>query len=1767
MNSIPSIKSSIFYIFETYFGIHINLSNFSLDQDNNLFIQLENINLSPNIINNNYLKNINIKITKGIIEKLELKIGINAFEIKLSKLILNLMPVISINKEKKEEQILKKEIKEKKESENDENNKKGIISSFIDYYLSKLKISINEMELIAFNYEITNKNLTYANPVLSLNIYNIKYDKGKIEENYDTSYIRKNIWENKHFSINKICLKIRKTYIKDNDDENENNLNNDNIMIINAEKGIHFYTNNKNEILGEIGDIQFIINLFQLELIKNFVDSYNTYLNIGKNKSKEIKKDNNNDNDINVTNKSLLINKNKNNNEIMNLKISLNSISLIILERNQNPTEVKLNEYNKDKMYEHFCYFEDNFFIFILYNLVFQYNNINQTSNATLEEISLNYIEYTNKEKKEEEIELINRTGSQFSQSSEKGIFKNNEIFKSIQEDGINFKEYYCSYDYRFEKNQIFNIKNIRLELNQNLKDKKKINFEVYNIFINFHPIYMFKVLKLMYENSFLIKEVLFYNFEQINDDNKIKKGNYNNDENIIIENDINDKKDNDIIIKKTENKNNNVINEHKKNENDDNLNLSFLSFEEDEDDSSNNNIIKNNKKDEKKDLNINLTKEENIVEKDNNTLTENKNNNANKNEVFISEVIFDTNPSSDDDNIAKKEKINEKLKKLLLNITFEIKIRVIEVKISSFKCEENFYNIINPYFNEFYYEHIYIMDLKDDFKQKKLKLNEVSSKDYFNIMIKNINIKNNYDEKNKEQSILVKFYPLIFSFSNNKILESFSDSFPIKYNLEENKLNINLKIIIFFKVKLFPYIISFINIWKYTFLIFEIFEQRMIYNYLKGKEELEKMNFENDILNYIERYRNKKNIKTKNNIYSEYDDENLLNIDIKIPSIKINLDIITKKIKANINLKNIGIICDLNNLGNKINFTLDDITSDEFNFDIKLIEMNLITTKIKNIDTSDIINPKNIQQKNRMLLQNKKSKNSINFNIVSPGESIEIYIENILRFKQKQKELNKENDIKKYYIKTDIKISIKSIKIKPIESILYLNDIYNVIGREEIYSNNNNNEMNKMLLNKSMQRFSASSYGSKKSKKKNIDIINSIVTSNNNNNDKNKKNEFNINFGIDTIKLIIADDTTFKSTELGIYNISLKKNIFNIKLIDFIILYETKDFGEKVGVNLSQIKNVNLAIIEKLNSNYAYDIIIDSIEFYFCKDSLSYLQNLLDIFNKIISNCFVQTKKNNKIVISQKKDVLLGMRDTKGEDEQELEIFGDNEAKSVCLISAKNDFVLEIDENYLDGLKNEKEEVTEKIDEIYKSNLKEKKMENNEDNNLSLNIKNISIGLYGGLDFNSIVDIKCKPADDNDNMNINDNKTKNKINESEDNKDNNINNDKKIILEENLNLNQEINKKKEQNFEIIEFNPYKKINGREKDNYLLFSIENMNLSILYVQKNSYEIEFNIQNFEINDNLRDSNFKRLLFAQKNISKSINLIEPKNNQFLSVFVDISNSQNELSANNYSDFNIICEIALASIQLLIHQKSLLFILDFFIQKNKSSSENNNDQKLKIYNKEQFHTERAYIEDFEFNEIILDDVEQSELLSDRNFFYITNFLFKEFNVNITYESNELGFSFQNIYIPIIPDLKNYDFLFNEIKYKGFVTLNQFTDFFVEHFFGQLSKSNIFFQLLKSLSWTQPIINIFGDFFDIFISPFQSYKKNQGFIHGLFKGLKKFFFNLLSKNVYAGEKMIRTLTTFIGVTKNNTIGRDSFYERYILTDEKKKIYNYLYK
>jgi len=183
-----------------------------------------------------------------------------------------------------------------------------------------------------------------------------------------------------------------------------------------------------------------------------------------------------------------------------------------------------------------------------------------------------------------------------------------------------------------------------------------------------------------------------------------------------------------------------------------------------------------------------------------------------------------------------------------------------------------------------------------------------------------------------------------------------------------------------------------------------------------------------------------------------------------------------------------------------------------------------------------------------------------------------------------------------------------------------------------------------------------------------------------------------------------------------------------------------------------------------------------------------------------------------------------------------------------------------------------------------------------------------------------------------------------------------------------------------------------------------LFCVEYLNLSFLYEKGDLYEIEFTINDFEIKDNLLESNFIRLLGARKNIEKD----ELKQSlSFFSIFIDFSNSQNELSTNNYSDFNIIYEISLTSIQLMVHQNSLLFILNYFLN-DESQNKVNPKTELQLYYVNQYHTKPSYILDSVFNQIVVEDYgeDHNELIWDKTILYITNFLFREFSIHITYE-----------------------------------------------------------------------------------------------------------------------------------------------------------------
>ena len=1716
LNALPLVKESICYCFQYYLGIEINIDNLSLDQNNNINLHLTNISIEPNKINGNFLRDLNIKLTKGVIEKLQIKFGVNEFELKISKISIFLMPVILLYENNTEEKKIKEENNsinidnksnnnqdnnsnnklnsesDNKSDNNKTNNSGSMLNSLIDYYLNKLKISIDEINIYFFNYEINNKNISFANPVLSLHLYKILYEDIKNENNINNieNNQKEYFWIEKHFSIATISVKIIKSFDLKNKDgitqSSYNTTSKNNILLFNEEKGIHFYSNKNKEIKANFGDIQIIMDLFQLELLKNFIDTYTLYFKTPKNK-----RNININNENNCKKNNNISTNNSKYNIVMNLKIELNSFSFILFENSHKYSEnPKFFNYSKvlekNKFFQHFCYFEDNFFVFAIKNIFLEFNSKTNKINFSIDEIDLNYVEYNSKIKNEKnnEKDELPKMGSYYSECNDSMIFKSNDLFLPTGDENTNLYsyEYFQSFDFQFFDNEILIIKNIKLvlglnDVNHNLN---QIKFSNNNININFHPFLIFKMMKFLYENTLLIKEIIFYNYEH----------------ELIINKDINDKENN--------------IN----NENNNECNLSFLSINSEENSSKSN-------------ININKA-------------------------INSSDII----KTSDIENTKNDNNLNEthSLKNFIYDVNIEISFKNIEIRVYSFKYESDDNNIINPFLTEFYYENICIMDIKDEFKEKKLKCNQITSNDYFCLSIKNIKL---YNKKNKNDEVELKINSLIFSYNNSKILQIINENFICGFLCSEKKLVVNLNLDIYFELKNLTSIISFINIWKNTILIYGIFSGRMEYNFNKGQKELKKMNFDKKILKSCLQHKNKVNYK--NNI-STTNNEFKFAAEIKIKKINIYLDVLPKKIKIKTYINNIKLTYVYSKNTQKefksklitqdFEFILQKIESKELGFYIKDIQLKLNITKYVDINKNNI----------NGILPKKDKK----FFAVIPEENMDIYINRMIKYnklfnKNKNNMINNNkpvlNENNQLTTKININIIIQNINIFPIENLLYINDIYNIIIKDELYNNSFRQENNENVT------YNGSLSSSNNSSK----IIKSIISNkiynfeNDNRNNKINDSPFIINFLIKNIEINITDKNK-KTIILNINDLNLVQNILKINKTNLNIFYEIKEQKEKIKVNIGLITDINLSIMEKYNFCCSYMIKIKEINFNFCEDSFHYLQKVADDFSDILSQCFIKPKKNNKIVVTQKSDHLISVHDITEENLQndcEDEIFGKNVADSICLMSGISDSLLDIDYNYLDNLKNEKDETNESIDNIYKSCLKERRLQSKISNDFSLNIEKICVGLYGGLDFESELDIKIKNNSNNDfemfNEEINELKQNLGIVDSDENKENNNNNN---FCD---------------NFELIEINKINKINSRELDNYILCNIENLSLCLLYEKSNSYEVEFKILNFEIMDLLKNSAFKRL-FSRKQILN--NKKEEENYPFLSVFVDISNAESELNQNknNISDYNIACEVSIITMNLMANDTNLLFLLNFFLNKNKIKNKNKKEIESisQMYNIINYHTGPSYVIDSVFNQIIVEDYgdECNDLINDdKNFMYITNFIFKEFYIFITYESNNLRFNFQNISIPIIPNIKDYPFCFTQITYKGFVTLGEFTNIFVSDFLSQLSKYQLVVDLFKSLSWTKPIINLFEDIFDIFISPFQSYKKNQGFMEGLFKGIKKFLFNILSNNVYVGEKIIRTFTTFIGVTENNNIGKNSFYEKYILTDDKKKIYDYFYK
>ena len=730
----------------------------------------------------------------------------------------------------------------------------------------------------------------------------------------------------------------------------------------------------------------------------------------------------------------------------------------------------------------------------------------------------------------------------------------------------------------------------------------------------------------------------------------------------------------------------------------------------------------------------------------------------------------------------------------------------------------------------------------------------------------------------------------------------------------------------------------------------------------------------------------------------------------------------------------------------------------------------------------------------------------SINFVpvIIKPEQILENYITNYIKYQNLLKS-------KKPKEKTEIKIivNLHSFTVNAIEGILFANDFYNEYALSDSFSTIVITKINEPSINNN------NSLSTK--------ITSFDTTSLENTKEKEEKlTNFEFKFSINQIQITISDNNDDKKNKQLIFelnDININENLLFLNNSKLYIQYKVKN-NKIVTANLGRINGFTVELINKSNNKIDINIKIIDISFGICKDSLLYIQDLCLYFANISSKIFISEKMTS--ASSLMNTSTLSSFNKLNKTEKNISLKTTN-------LDKKSKNKLEIKENYLNnniGSKFLNENSMRQSETLIQQPITQSFIkDNNNCNHLILIINTITFSIYDGKDFENEIDI--------DFLNNNNNEDKD---------------------------DEKLESKLSNEFEVLETSQFKQRSKRDYSKYITLSINDIKFNLLFETSYSYQFIFSIDLIEIIDYNKESDFK-ILYTRADIHN-----EKLNNPCMIFNIDISNSYNEISVGQYCDYNVNCNIKFAPMKLMLHQSTLYFIINFILL-------NNNDNYIKnkftSLNYHSFKKTAIDISQITFIENTINDQNISMITNynqNKNFIYITNFSLEEFCLYITYQALDYSFTFENLTIPL-PSIQNYPFIFKINPYSGFVSIDEFADFLVKEFLKQLSTYKLVVDFIKSLSWTRPFVNLFSDFFYIFISPYYSYKKKENIFTGLLFGVKKFLFSVLSENIFLTEKIIRTGTTFVGITKNNKIGKGSFYEKYVISDENKKFYDYFYK
>lgn len=1581
----------------------------------NAYISLNNIDLNAYEINKKHLKNSPLKMLEGKINKLDLLFSKERIEVKVESISVLLMPVF--NAEKFENQIMRNSGIKLKNGEKESHMENSIISNLLNSVLGNVEISVKNIQIKILTYEVFNNShdnptlSLYINRVewkkIDLNnqnedkpfIFNKKliFDRIclKIEKNYskEEDFLNHDKEKSEKFYFNLFCENSSIFTL------GYSSLNlDDSSLIVNFTENKNFNGENFLKVDIYSKKIEALITPLQLELLLSFLKICKKIFHKTKKTSTENQ-----------------MNKNVNELKILHFKLfgievnfSLESLCFILQENYfmDNIQTPKLwsffeSNYNKyirtvDQIESHFSYLEDNFFLFYVENINcnFIQQKKEKNTNVSLTSVHLKYVEFKNKCKgvnkkvglrfsrisKTSRISFANVTNVNQSVRNNESIYQS--TYESVQDNSFhNYVEetvfesamdsnYFIvdkfnkilEFDYLFQAYNLFTClthskhrkNSFEMKINSlcdGSNDDKMVDYTSINIedvTVNFHPVFLFKFSKLFYNNVIVFNETMFFDNE--NSSGKVSEN-----------------------ISKIQKKDN-LINE---NENE-KLSIIITDYIK-ENNSNNSNILSSNSKtNENKKIQISVASNEIRIK----ILNFNNDQSEIQDNVFSSYFIdYYSNNIKSFQNFSEKkdsrlfyfqDKLMENLitKDNLLIKIYSLKFLFHNRILESINKKDTFVDIeeLAVIFNETsifnYKKNDYSNNDKTKYitglnaPLKEIEVLSKSRKDSTSSIDDEINknfIKMRYAIFHQKFREFVNNDKTIKEINSNlqEIYKSNSQMFLNIENFEKNIIKVDIRISIhenlnfFFTPKTILHILKFLDELNFTFNIFKIYNRENkkiykkfehkkyeIYNIQRRKNTITKL--PNELINNLKIL---KITLPKINLFFLKQNSNSLfvetNVFSKIVLDKLSLSIISTNLQENefiFTLKDLKLLLVRNS--EKINYEnlLNNINEELY---------NVILYKEKS--NSDILNIKikikEFESDHELL---KLEKSSINENVkyVSQTILLDFIKNNLIKMNRIEMKINlilQETVLAIFYKNFDLKnLELIVNEILPKKEIQPKNKLFNLIQERKV----------DLSIALEIKRFTVDFSLDNK-----VDVKNSMRLFVTFSDFKITKNNTQTNLHLNKFQVYFLTDLSLLESQNLLMNKldNLGNENCTIKSLGFVEL-----------MNLEKLK-----MMGETDKSKGLSIELDSIEFNFCKDSFNNFKKFIQVLNDncldivqifMVEKPLLQEKENipkdiqkeihrvsdpnlnlnneNEIILIDNYCQNLEEFQSDNEDEEEkIKInIVDEDDELLGPLGNSNSINNTCKDNYIKIQKSKRKRSS--FDMIYhESSIQE--------TYINFKLNNFRFYLFKGKDF----DFKSENMESNNNSMIDNNSSISKSNIS------NL-----IIIEDYIchkTEKSQIQIKENENLKNneTEIKERKRNKNRDYNNHICLFMQNLKFESSFYKESKisesnkiFSIKLYIKRLDIDDYVKKSRYKKIISKYDYDDES---------PFMSFEAEMMKNKSE-NESEIQDSEIFIYIHISSINFLIDQYTLIFLLDFFnVKLNKKMDQSNFSQQIQNNN----------------------------------------------------------------------------------------------------------------------------------------------------------------------------------------------------------------------